>query len=183
MSEISIQKPRNKDSFSLFRVLVGVFVGLVVLFYLFELFAPSPRREIACRIKCSVNLKSLGITMQIYASDYNDKYPVADRWCDLLIRHSKAEEKMFICPYAERGRCHYAINPNCEPNSPEDIVLLFETKGGWNQVGGLELLTTKNHKDKGCNILFNDGHVEFVKAEDITKLKWGTENKDSESIE
>lgn len=25
---------------------------------------------------------------------------------------------------------HYAMNPNCEPNSPPDTVLLFETKPG-----------------------------------------------------
>ena len=68
MSEVSIQKPRNKDSFSLFRVLVGVFVALVVLFYLF---APTTRHEIGYRIVCGVNLRSLGTTMQFYASDYN----------------------------------------------------------------------------------------------------------------
>ena len=65
---------------------------------------------------------------------------------------------------------HYAMNPNCLPNSPPDIVLLFETEGGWNQSGGLELLTTQNYKGKGCNILFNDGHVEFVKTSELDKL-------------
>ena len=121
--------------------------------------------------------------MQFYASDYNDKYPAADKWCDLLVRHSKAEEKMFICPDAEKGRCHYAINPDCEPNSPNDIVLLFETQEGWNQFGGQELLTTNNHKGKGCNVLFNDRRVEFVKPERIAELKWVVEKQDSESIE
>jgi prepilin-type processing-associated H-X9-DG protein len=121
--------------------------------------------------------------MQFYASDYNDKYPAADKWCDLLIRHSKVEEKMFVCPYAEKGRCHFAINPNCKKNSPNDIVLLFETKGGWNQVGGTEILTFENHNGKGCSVLFNDGRVEFVKKEDFGELKWATEKKGSESIE
>ena len=52
----------------------------------------------------------------------------------------------------------------------------------WNQVRGPEMLTTDNHKGKGCNILFNDGHVEFVKAERIAELNWGTEvEKSTES--
>jgi prepilin-type processing-associated H-X9-DG protein len=75
--------------------------------------------------------------------------------------------------YVKRG--YYAINPNCEPNSPNDIVLLFETKGGWNQFGGPEILTTDWHWKRGCNILFNDGHVEFVKPNKIKKLKWKAE--------
>ena len=64
------------------------------------------------------------------------------------------------------------MNPNCHPNSPPDMVLLFETKGGWNQFGGPELLTTENHKGEGCYVLFNDVHVEFIKKEAINELKW-----------
>lgn len=75
--------------------------------------------------------------------------------------------------YIKRG--YYAINPNTKPNSPDDMVLLFETKGGWNQFGGPEILTTEHHRGKGCNILFKDGHVEFVKNRDLEKLKWKAE--------
>ncbi|MFH1369948.1 MAG: H-X9-DG-CTERM domain-containing protein [Planctomycetota bacterium] len=45
-------------------------------------------------------------------------------------------------------------------------MLLFETEDGWNQSGGLELLTNENHHGEGSNILFCDGHVEFVEAND-----------------
>jgi len=72
-------------------------------------------------------------------------------------------------------RSHYAMNPNCSPNSPPDIPLLFETEDGWNQFGGSELLTTKHHKDKGCNILFNDGSVKFIRPEYVNGLKWAAE--------
>ncbi|MBN1805728.1 MAG: hypothetical protein JW837_10785 [Sedimentisphaerales bacterium] len=43
----------------------------------------------------------------------------------------------------------------------------------WNQSGGPELLTTENHRGQGCNVLFNDLHVEFVKAERLGELNWG----------
>ena len=34
-----------------------------------------------------------------------------------------------------------------------------------------------NHYErKGANVLFNDGHVEFIKPEDVGKLKWKAED-------
>ena len=78
--------------------------------------------------------------------------------------------------YVKRG--YYAFNPNTEPNSPDDVVLLFETKGGWNQFGGPELLTTEHHRGKGSNVLFNDGDAEFVKSRDLEKLKWKAEENE-----
>ncbi|MCP4612875.1 MAG: hypothetical protein GY845_29630 [Planctomycetes bacterium] len=48
----------------------------------------------------------------------------------------------------------------------------------WNQVGGSELLASENHKSKVYSFLFNDGHVESVKAERLGKLNWGTENEE-----
>ncbi len=47
--------------------------------------------------------------------------------------------------------------------------------GRWNQVGGPEDVTFDNHEGFGCNVLFCDGHVDFVKAEDIGKLRWTVE--------
>lgn len=71
---------------------------------------------------------------------------------------------------------HYGLNPNAKPKSSPDVVLLFETEHGWNQFGGPELVSVKNHLEiygkEGCNILFNDGRVKFVKPKQIDKLKW-----------
>ena len=123
---------------------------------------------------CANNLKQLGVVLQVYADDNDRQYPTADKWCELLKPYYR-NEKALICPSAGQGQCHYAINPQAEPNSPPDVVLLFETKGGWNQCGGPEILSTDNHRGEGCNILFNDGHVEFVKIKDINNLKWTAE--------
>ncbi|MHC4858232.1 MAG: H-X9-DG-CTERM domain-containing protein [Planctomycetota bacterium] len=55
---------------------------------------------------------------------------------------------------------------------PGDLVLLFESAPGWNQVGGADDVVTDRHGKPGANIAFADGHVEFVKAEDIPILRW-----------
>ena len=90
-------------------------------------------------------------------------------------------QKIFRCPLAKKGLCDYAMNPHASPRRARDrksreVVLLFESKPGWNQFGGPELLTTENHRGEGCNILFVDLHVEFVKAKDLGRLKWADED-------
>jgi prepilin-type processing-associated H-X9-DG protein len=129
---------------------------------------------------CTYNLQRLGASAKSYADDNNGQYPPADKWCDLLQPYYK-EETILACPSVKdlhrfdgeaAGKCHYAMNVNAKRNSPSNMVLLFETNPGWNQCGGPELLKTDNHFEKGSNILFNDGHVEFVRIEDINSLRW-----------
>ena len=132
-------------------------------------------RQIAFRQVCGTNLRQIGIVMTMYAEE-NNQYPAADRWCDLLLEHAEITKNSLRCPSAPEGPCNYAMNKNIEKldlnNAPPDMVLLFETSPGWNQSGGPEILTTENHQDDGCNILFADGRVEFVKRKNLKDLKW-----------
>jgi prepilin-type processing-associated H-X9-DG protein len=157
------------------RFLGVVVVMAVLLFLSFILFpcidqAPPDTKSAVCLD----NLRTVGNFALMYLEEHA-RYPQTDRWCDLLADH--IEDRQFICPVAlekgDKGPCHYAINPQCKPDSPPDTVLLFETKGGWNQHGGLELVTTAYHNGRCC-VLFNDGHAEIV--EDPAKLNWGTES-------
>jgi prepilin-type processing-associated H-X9-DG protein len=67
--------------------------------------------------------------------------------------------------------------PELKRDMPEDMVLLFESKPGWNLYGGPELLTTENHNGRGCNVLFGDGHTEWVRKERFGQLKWSVEEE------
>ncbi len=107
-----------------------------------------------------------------YSNTHNNEYPTATKWCDLLVEHSNIDETLLRISEKRRYAFPYAINPNAEPNSAPNVVLLFETKGGWNQFGGPELMSFENHYREGCNVLFNDGHVEFIKPKQKDNLKW-----------
>ena len=158
-------------------------VGFIIVM-LFTIFGhPTRVRRFSPHVVCHARLKQLAKVMQAYAVDNDGKYPTADRWCDLLIKHADIIEKQFRCPGDKKGPCSYAINSNCEPNSPNDVVLLFETKGGWNQFGGPELLAPENHRGKGCNILFNGLYGEFVRTEEFEKLNWKADPSESENQE
>jgi hypothetical protein len=171
---------------SALAILGIVFAASISHLWLVERAHPRSR---AMRIPCGSNLMNLGKAMLIYAND-NRQYPQPNQWCDLLLKHGEVDIENFVCPSIElvlrwplrsgkllswpspkRGRCHFAMNPNCKPNSPSDTVLLFETKEGWNQFGGPELLTTQRHDGDGCNVLYNDSHVNFEKS--IAELNWG----------
>jgi prepilin-type processing-associated H-X9-DG protein len=157
-------------------------------------------RQLAQRMVCATNLSGLGKAMIVYANDYNDTYPTADKWCDLLVEKCDVAKEQFYCPSsgAEKGESSYVLNINLAGKKasqvPPDMVLVFETqirtvsckgkqescymqvlpdKNFWNLSGGRELLCTKNHQGDGCNVLYVDGHCKFEK--DPNSLRWTVE--------
>lgn len=133
-------------------------------------------RQIAFRMVCGQNMSGLGKAMLIYANDYDDKFPKQTEWCDLLMKYTEVPLAGFRCRGALEGPCNYAMNKNLEnvdrESAPLDMVLVFESSPGWNQSGGPEMLSTDNHRGDGCNVLFVDGHVEFIKKQNLDELKW-----------
>jgi hypothetical protein len=128
---------------------------------------------------CRANLRNIGNSMFVYASDFDNQYPTAKEWCDLLVKYSEAKPKSFICPSsgAKEGESNYAFNKNLigkkSTEFPPDVVVLFEAKAGWNQFGGPELMNFDNHETNGCNVLFNNNRIEFIKPEQVRELNWG----------
>jgi hypothetical protein len=72
--------------------------------------------------------------------------------------------------------CHYAINPDCTPNSPNDVVLLFGTQAGWNQHGGPEIMKFDHLKGRRAIVLHNDGLADLISPKDVDNLKWKGED-------
>jgi prepilin-type processing-associated H-X9-DG protein len=177
MSEIENDSEVHKPKIS---ILTGAMVLAVSLFVFALLFRPPvpPKRRLVTE-QCNHKLHQLAVVMLMYAEDNDEKRPAVDGWCDLLVQSHNECKDLFLCPGAlrrgDKGPCHYAINPDCRSSSPGDTVLLFEAKGGWNQRGGPEILTTQNHNGKGCNVLFNDGSVRYVRPEELGELKWKAE--------
>jgi len=174
MSEMSADKPSRGD-----RALVSGVVGtglLVIVLLLVHLLSISRHPPHSQRLRCLVNLRQLGLRLSAYAADHDDRYPAPQEWCDALVETSSKKradiERMFRCAAVKGGPCDYAMNPFADPCSPPDTVLLFESKPGWNESGGPELLTTANHGRWGCSVLLVDGRVLSVKAEEVIGLKW-----------
>ena len=153
-------------------------------------------QKLEYRVQCAVNLRNLYYRLRFYnliIAKRQKKLPAKDiviypkptNWFDALISIGyfpksvisvfiiSRLDKPHVCPSVGEGKSTYAMNPNCEPNSPGDMVLLFETKAGWNQHGGPELFTFDNHDPKGGCVLLNDGTVKFIRTkEELQQLRW-----------
>jgi hypothetical protein len=137
-------------------------------------------RSFALRVRCVDHLNDLNSALRSYVAR-KAAYPTSATWCDDVVQDADAQGyvvddsilKPFTCPAVSEGRCHYAMNPNCAPKSPQKTVLLFETKAGWNHHGGPELFTFDNHDPKGGLVLLNDGTVKFIRTEEeLKQLRW-----------
>jgi len=151
------------------------------------------------RVNCTSNLRNLWHRLLLnYKSEKTSpplrvnssgkiemSYPDPTDWCDALVRACrtiKMQDQNIIGPHICPGtgedkrhlaRNYYAMNSNCKPDSPADMVLLFETKTGWNQHGGPVLFTFDNHAPKGGCVLLNDGTVKFIRTkEELQQLRW-----------
>jgi hypothetical protein len=133
----------------------------------------------ALRQRCARNLSNLGSRFRSFGVERRE-YPTANQWCDAILSLYEARGYTddfiagpFRCPSAGEGKCHYGMNNECRAASPPDMVLLFETKGGWNRHGGPESFTFENHDPKGGLVLLNDGTVKFIRTEEeLKQLRW-----------
>jgi len=162
-------------------------------------------RSLVLRAECAANLVNIGLDLSYYHSTFMKKwsntsfdvvrsYPDPNYWNDLLLAYYvktktaypyqvNTEDDVtmqgipagFMCNNNGEGLCNYAMNPNCTPESPKNVVLLFEADSGWNQHGGPELMTFDHHQPRGCNVLFNDGTVRFITPEKAGVLNWGVD--------
>jgi hypothetical protein len=156
---------------------VVIATGLIiflVLSYVFIKSSSSYRGGIGNnRFACSYNMKRIGRVLTRYALDHNGLYPDPNKWCDIILKNEDFNNEILRCPDDKTGPCSYAVNPDCNSFfSPSEIVLAFESKPGWNQHGGPELLNPDNHYARGSFVFFNDGFVRIIEPKDFNSLKW-----------
>ena len=171
---------KRKHGFTLIEILVIVAIIALILSIVIPIFHHGP-----CGPKsliCASTIRQLGVGFHLYY-EVNELWPAEINWCDSLKPYfEKNNEKVYLCFADKTGPCSYAMNENIPADAkdlPSDLVLLFESAPGWNQVGGADDVVTDRHGEKnpGANIAFADGHVEFVKPEDIPTLHWAIESQ------
>ena len=103
-----------------------------------------------------------------YSKDYKE-YPSPEKWCDLILPYLGRNREYMLTSTKNR----IAINPNAKPDSPDDVVLLFESTGGWNAHGQAELLASSSGGKMGCYVFFNNGDFKFILPNQAQELNWG----------
>ena len=169
------EKKKNRKPVRLLNILIPVIIFLLIFFLSTAYRSHDP--ELARKVICGTNLKNLSTAYLNYQHD-NQSYPVPEKWCDTIKQELQEINNCFLCPSDKVGPCSYAMNENIPADAndlPDNLVLLFESAPGWNQIGGPDDIVTDRHGKPGANIAFANGDVDFAKPEDIPTLRWTME--------
>jgi prepilin-type processing-associated H-X9-DG protein len=138
---------------------------------------PNPTRL------CQSNLKQVGLGMMMYAQDYDEVFPPANKWSDVLKPYIK-NERIFHCPATAKsgGKPTYGYAMNWKLSrqslavveSPATTVLDYESNIlARNQNGdGRDLMYrhTQNNQD-GAVYAFVDGHVAWRSRQQVQNFR------------
>ncbi len=197
----------ERGSWRLLGGLVGLIVVGVVLAALLGALTwfLGPSREEGLRDRCRSDLKSLGLAINQYAGDFDDRCPwrkgAGDpraAWCDLGLLYPKYASYYghFFCPASQDKRFKLAVpdesgeypefaelaaddssavisygycfdGPSGRPwslwPSRKAVRRLLADKKAGTTATGLDLQNAA-HQAKGRNVLYTDGHVEWVEG-------------------
>jgi hypothetical protein len=126
------------------------------------------------RTPCISNLKQLGTGIQIYMTDWNDRFPLRDTWMDATgiytkrpdIYHSPALQSPRENPDIY-GYCFNAKLSGAEVSYPVDTVpMVFDSVNlARNASGGIDSLPSPSRHKEGNHVGFVDTHVRTVKPQ------------------
>jgi prepilin-type processing-associated H-X9-DG protein len=128
-------------------------VSLVTLPLLIAMLLPplARARELAKRTVCAANMQGIGIALATYANENDGKYPPS---LDVLLDEGAIAPQQLICPSGD-GSPNYVYIAGQTTDDDLRAPLLYEP--------------IENHEDGG-NILFIDGHVEFIKEPGYSEI-------------
>ncbi|HEY8665921.1 MAG TPA: H-X9-DG-CTERM domain-containing protein [Tepidisphaeraceae bacterium] len=161
-------EPRKKSSLVLLIGLISV-VGMLLIFGILN--ANKPRVYYTPNwAKCGSNLRQIGQAMMLYANEHHGKYP--DMIEELLDEDFGAE--ILVCPSTNDTKAIGATTQAIAANvaTPGHLSYIYLGKGFTSQCLPNTVLCYEpvtNHGD-GSNVLFGDGHVEFMSAAQMKKI-------------
>jgi prepilin-type processing-associated H-X9-DG protein len=126
-------------------------------------------------------LKQVGLALESYAIQHGG-FPQASNWSDSLLPYFTHRD-VLKCPSTPKrppGDCHYAYNrklsalPYSAPGlavsgATAELVAVVDGLPGWNR-SAYKSADARHYG--GANVLFLDGHLKWVREEEIPKLRW-----------
>jgi prepilin-type processing-associated H-X9-DG protein len=134
---------------------------------------------------CQQNLRSIYMALQIYAKDQADRYPelagaqTSEEALDLLVPRYTIDTSVFVCPASKarplpagesfRNRqISYAYYMGRRAADTAEVLLTDQQIDTSPKAAGQAAFSTtgrppgNNHGQTGGNLLYGDGHVDFI---------------------
>jgi prepilin-type processing-associated H-X9-DG protein len=153
--------------------IIGLFLAALALTLLIRSQNHPYSRDVSNRVKSAINLKQIGLAMQMYANDHNHQFPDSmstilaneDLTPDVFVNPSSNDTRAdgpttqaVLADFAKLGRCSYLYFGTG----------LFDT-GDPTTVTACE--APVGSTPSGMNVLFLDGHVEFVDQKTAQQIR------------
>jgi prepilin-type processing-associated H-X9-DG protein/prepilin-type N-terminal cleavage/methylation domain-containing protein len=175
-------KARQLHAFSLIELLITVLIILVLTTMYWG--GNSNSRQKARLGSCQKNLQRIYIAMQIYANEHSAKFPaktgakLSEEPLDRLVPHYTSDTGSFICPASKDSqlpggesiatrKISYAYYMGRTSNDGAQDALMSDRQVDTQSKSPNQTLFSidgkppgNNHKEKGGNILFCDGHAD-----------------------
>jgi hypothetical protein len=170
---------------------LGLIIPIVIGVVFFRSKEPAKGKIIMPNRECQNNLRGLAAAFAVYGRNNDGQFPPPEIWCDELLKTAIGDDSMFKCPAAKEGRCNFALNvyaAELDGDISSDMVFLFESKPGWNQIGGPELAVA-GHQDRSgrkvCHVIFGNLRGLSVDISEINELNWegGQDSEETEEDE
>jgi prepilin-type processing-associated H-X9-DG protein len=127
--------------------------------------ATNRARETANRVKCASNMRQIGQGILLYANDHKGKYP--DNLGQLVVAEDLTAQ-VFVCPSGSKNVPMDIIRAPKDQqgdwvNQHSDYIYLGAGKKNSIAADVITLYEkSQDHGNAGMNLLFGDGHVEFM---------------------
>ncbi len=155
LSEIRKSNGTIKGKELAIAAIVMPVVAIILFIAMTLVFLPHHHHTNAMDIGCLNNLKTIGLSLQMYAEDSDGFLP--DSLDNSYIRESVGHEKIFVCPYCQKTGEKYELLPGIGGKKLKDFDNPKET----------QFIICRHHR-KQDNVLYADGHVSQVHKDEKT---------------
>ena len=147
----------------------GIFGVIIMAAILFPVFSQARIR--AKSISCMSNIRNLGTAVQMYVQDYDDNFPVADKWTERIYPYYK-NYNITRCPSVsttDNGQYGYAYNDKIagvnlgKIKNPAIYSLIYDSSNlQKNAHDAFTSLPVPARHGNGNVVTYVDGHVKLV---------------------
>ena len=119
---------------------------------------PRPQDDVYKRLVCGANLKGLGTSVKIYFAEYEG---ISDNPFQTMLDAGEITPMQLICPSSGKTLTDVRADPYaCYVLVPGMTQVMATGVGDDSEVVAYE---RDHHAGQGGNVLYADGHVEFVR--------------------